>query len=164
MRIGFTLLEVLICTLIIGIISLLAVPNILSQIKEFELEQDVSTVKQLIKESRSIAITRSRTIYIDFSQANINHSENGGLIQIKQNDGTVISQSYLSYNILYNTSTSTIQNQKIIFNFQGQPVDSTGSISGFTTSNNKITIGAYKNNNLVSSRSMSVTKIGETID
>lgn len=146
---AFTLLEVMITLLIAGIISMLAVPNILTLIKDFQVKEGLLDMEQAVKQARNIAISKSRTVIIDFSQAGTNHDTSGGLMQIKQKDGTVLSQLYFKKNVLYNAGLSNIQGNKIIFNFQGKPVDDSDSVSGFTTGNNKVTISYYGTNGSV---------------
>ena len=155
---AFTLLEVMITLLIAGIIALLAVPNILSLMKDFQVKEGLLELEQTVKQARNIAISKSRTVSIDFSQAGANHDTNGGLMQIKQKDGTVISQIYFNKNVLYNAGLSNIQQNQIIFNFNGQPVDSSGATSGFTTSNNKVTISYYSTSgSVLASKYLKVT-------
>ncbi|EKE04148.1 MAG: hypothetical protein ACD_20C00101G0001 [uncultured bacterium] len=161
---GFTMLEALITLVIIGVLSLIAVPSLMHQIKDWRVKEDSLIVEQAIKEARSNAITRSRTCLLDFSQAATHNGTNGGLVQVKQNDGTVISQFYLSDNVLYNNSASTISGDEIRFDFRGQPVDSSGATSGFTTSTNQVTISYYSGSTAIASKSITVTPVtGYTI-
>lgn len=156
---GFTLLEVLITLVIIGVLSFIAVPSLMHQIKDWQVKEDVLKVEQAIKEARSNAITRSRTCFLDFSQASTHNGTNGGLVQVKQSDNTLISQSYLSDNVLYNSSASTIPSDEIRFDFRGQPVDNSGATTGFTTSTNQVTISYYSESTAIASRSISITPV-----
>ncbi|OGI25417.1 MAG: hypothetical protein A2287_06685 [Candidatus Melainabacteria bacterium RIFOXYA12_FULL_32_12] len=156
---AFTLLEVLITFVIAGIIALMAIPTLMGQIKDWQVKEDILKVEQAIKEARSNAITRSRTCLIDFSQASTSNGQDGGLVQVKQGNGTLISQFYLSKNVLYNSTSSTISSNVIRFDFRGQPVDSSGATSGFTTSTNQVTISYYKGSTALASKSTTVTPV-----
>jgi hypothetical protein len=109
-------------------------------LSEFTLDKNTQALEQSIKEARSIALKKSRLIYIDFSQAATNHDDSGGLIQIKQNDGTLISDSYLDKNILFDSTSSTVTGSKITFDYMGQPVGDSNLPENFTESNNKVTV------------------------
>lgn len=158
---GFTLLELLVTLIILGIIASFAVPKIFSYLCQFTLKENTANVAQIIKEARSNAIKKSCIVYIDFSQAG---RSSGGIITIKKNDGTVIYQTNLDKNIFYNAAASTIENNKISFDFFGQPVDDTGSPAGITSSNNVITISYYTNDNPVFSKSIKIDPLTGTTE
>ncbi|MFH0703252.1 MAG: type II secretion system protein [bacterium] len=160
---AFTLLELLISLVIVGIVSLITIPNILTQIKVFQVKEDISNIEQVLKEARSTSINKSRSIYIDFSQANIHHGADGGLVQIKQNE-TVLSEFYLSDDVLYNVTRSTLSNNKMGFDYRGQPIKSSGSVEGFTENNNTITISYYKDADPLVSKSLTVNPITGNIE
>ncbi|MDD3012075.1 MAG: prepilin-type N-terminal cleavage/methylation domain-containing protein [Candidatus Gastranaerophilales bacterium] len=153
---GFTLFEVLITCVIVGAVACIAIPQIMPYLSEFTLNKNTQTLEQSVKEARSTALKKSRLIYIDFSQAATNHDDSGGLIQIKQNDGTVISESYLDKNILFDSSSSTIANNKVTFDYMGQPVGDSNLPENFTESNNTITV---KNNDSALSKSITISPI-----
>jgi len=153
---GFTLFEIIITCVIIGAIACIAIPQIMPYLSEFSLNKNTQALEQSIKEARSIALKKSRLVYIDFSQAATNHDDSGGLIQIKQNDGTVISESYLDKNILFDSSSSTIANNKVTFDYMGQPVGDSNLPENFIESNNKITV-KYSGSDL--SKSITISPI-----
>lgn len=147
---GFTLLEALIVCVIMGIIGTISIPQIIPYLSELSLNKNTLTLEQAVKEARSTALKKSRLIYIDFSQATTNHDDLGGLIQIKQNDGTVISQSYFDKDIVFDSASSTIENSKITFDYMGQPVGGSNLPENFTESKNKITV-KHTGSNLINS-------------
>lgn len=161
---GFTFLEAIITVVIIGVIALMGIPALLDQLKDFQVKTDISKVQQAVKEARSSAITRSSICKVDFSQANVNHGDEGGLIQVKNNSGTVLSEIYLSRNVLYDSSSSTIENDILSFDFKGQPITSTGVPADFTQSNNTVTISYYKGSTPVASKSFRVIPVTGFID
>lgn len=140
---GFTLLELLITILIIGLISSFAISSVLTQIPNFKVKEDIKSVEQALKKARSSAIKKSCIINADFSKAFSNNGEEGGIIEIKDTNGTLLDTVALSHNSLLNTSLSTIQNNIVSFDYRGQPVDSSGLVDGFNAANNKITISYY---------------------
>ena len=151
---GFTLLELLITILIIGLISSLAVSSVLTQIPNFKVKEDIKSVEQALKKARSIAIKKSCIINADFSKALNNNGEEGGVIEIKDTNGTVLDSVALNHNSLLNASLSTIQNNIVAFDYRGQPVDSNGLVDGFNATNNKITISYYDRSSPKFSRSL----------
>lgn len=153
---GFTLLELLITVLILGIISMLSISTVLSQVPGFKVKEDIKNVEQIIKKARSSAIKKSCTINADFSKALTNNGENGGIIEIKEQDGTVLDSVTLSHNILINTALTNIQNNNIAFDYRGQPLDNTGSSDGFDNTNNKVTISYYDGTTAKSTESLTV--------
>jgi len=155
-RNGFTLFEVLITCVIVGAVACIAIPQIMPYLSEFSLNKNTQALEQSVKEARSTALKKSRFIYIDFSQATVNHDDSGGLIQIKQNDGTVISESYLDKDILFDSSSSTIASNKVTFDYMGQPVGDSNLPENFTESNNKITV---KYNGSTLSKSITISPI-----
>lgn len=144
---GFNLTELLVTMAIISALSFIAIPPLLPKIKEFSLKENVLTVTQVLNETRSLAIKKSARVYADFSQAGTNHENTGGLIQIVQGDGTILSQVYLDQNILFNSSQSSIQNKSVNFDYKGRPVDSTNNTDNFTSSNNTIAVSYYNLSN-----------------
>jgi len=155
-HIGFTLFELLITVFVAGLISLLAMSSILSQIPNFKVKEDIKSVEQALKKARSSAIKKSCIINADFSKALNNNGENGGIIEITEADGTVLDSVTLSHNSLLNTSSSTIQNNIVAFDYRGQPLDSAGTVDGFNNTNNNITISYYDGTNPIFSESLTV--------
>ncbi len=90
-------------------------------------------MEQALKEARSNAIKKSCTVNADFSNAVGNNGQNGGIIEIKDPDGTVLDSVILSHNIYLNTASSTIQDNKVFFDYRGEPVDSSGVIDNIET-------------------------------
>jgi Tfp pilus assembly protein FimT len=156
---AFTLMELLVIFVIIGILSLIGIPGLMSQLKDFQVKEDMMKVEQAIKEARSTAITASSTHLIDFSEANTNHGTNGGLIKVKKADGTVISELYLTKGVLYNSGSSNIASNVIRFDFKGQPVGSSGLTSEFTDSNNRVTISYISGTTPLVSKSLIVSPV-----
>ena len=142
---GFTLLEVLVSIMIISTISIVGIPKLLPLIKEFSIKENTAQVITAINESRNTAIRRSGLIYIDFSQANTNHDDKGGLIKIFKGDDTLVSQIYLDKNVIYNSNQSTIQSNIIYFDYKGRPSDDQENINNFTSENNRVAV-SYINN------------------
>jgi len=153
---GFTLFEVLITFAIIAAIACMTIPQILPYITEYSLNKNAQYLEQTIKEARSLAIKKSCLVYIDLSQATTNHDEFGGLVQIKQNDGTVLSENYLDKNIFFDSASSTIANNKIFFDYLGEPVGNLNKPENFTEPNNKISV-KYERSNLL--RSITISPI-----
>ncbi|OGH99919.1 MAG: hypothetical protein A2039_08770 [Candidatus Melainabacteria bacterium GWA2_34_9] len=158
-HIGFTLLELLITVFIAGLISLLAINSVLSQIPNFKVKEDIKTVEQVLKKARSNAIKKSCVINADFSKALNNNGENGGIIEITEQDGTVLDSVSLSRNSLLNPSSSTIQNNIVAFDYRGQPLDNTGVTDGFNNTNNRITISFYGGSTPKFSESLTILPI-----
>jgi len=146
---GFTLFELLITVFIAGLISLLAISNVLSQIPNFKVKEDIKTVEQALKKARSSAIKKALN----------NNGENGGIIEITEQDGTVLDSVTLNHNSLLNQSSSTIQNNIIAFDYRGQPLDSTGATDGFNNTNNGITISYYDGSDPKFSESLTILPI-----
>ena len=162
---AFTLLEAMVSLLIVGILLAIAIPSIGSQIKSYQVKEDIMMVEQILKEARNLAITKSRTVYADFSEASVNHGESGGLIKVSQINGRILTETALGKNVFFNQGSSTINGRRVIFNFHGQPVDSGGLTSGFTRSNNKITISYYNSRGVVkASKSLTVSPVTGTIE
>lgn len=159
-RKGMSFTEVIVTVAILATMAAIAVPSLLPKLKEFSVRDNALRVAAMINEARSLAIKKSEVIYIDFSQATSNHGEQGGLVQIAYNDGTVISQTYLDKNIRLNTTQSTISNQEITFDFKGRPTDDTGNYLNFSSSNNKVAISFFKQNGSpVTTRTMKISPI-----
>ena len=157
---AFTLLEGLVTLTIISVMVLITIPNLLPLIKSFNVKANLLTLEQAVNETRSLAIKKSGTVYLDFAQATANNGDNGGLLEIKQNDGTLITQIYLEENILYNATGSTIDGNVVRFDFQRQPVDATGDPDGFTTGNNTVSIAFYSGGgNALVSKSLTISPI-----
>ena len=156
---GFTLFELLITVFIAGLISLLAISNVLSQIPNFKVKEDIKSVEQALKKARSSAIKKSCIINADFSKALNNNGENGGIIEITEQDGTVLDSVTLNHNSLLNQSSSTIQNNIVAFDYRGQPLDSTGATDGFNNTNNGITISYYDGSDPKFSESLTILPI-----
>ncbi len=141
---GFTLFELLVALFIIGVMASIAIPDIFLRLKNHQLDQNIDLVKQSVKDARSYAIKKSQNIIIDFTEAQENQGDNGGLVKIVDVDNNLISQVSLTKNVLF-SSDSNIANDKVYFNFKGEPVDSSGIASNFTDTTNKITIGYFGN-------------------
>lgn len=155
-RKGYSLTELLTALVIIGVISTIATSNLLTNIHKHTVQNDIMQVEQAIKLARSNAVKTSSIIEADFTKATTNNGDDGGIIEIKKSDGAVLTSVALSKNVQLNSTGSTIANKKIIFDFRGQPIDSTGDTDGFTDSNNKVTISYYRNSSPVFSKSLSV--------
>ena len=167
---AFTLLELLIVLVIIGVLITIAYP-ILCSVNVYSLNEDTLTVEQAINIAKSIAIERSKTICVDFSQANTSTSSTiGGPISIEAIGQTPTSNltsslpqiTNLDSNIFYIPNSSTISHNIVVFNYQGQPMAATSaacaaSTTPITTSNNTISIGYYKTGGQTVASAISVT-------
>ena len=142
----------------------MAVSSALSDIPQHRVNDALIDVEQIIKQAKSIAVRESRTIITDFSSATANHNDDGGLIQIKQTDNTVILSVYLYKNILFSAGGSTVDSSEIRFDYLGQPIDYTNDVSGISDSNNLITINYSKNGNTCCARSLRIEPVTGNID
>lgn len=153
---AFNLSELVVTVAIIGIASTISVPKLFPMIKEFRVKENVLATEQAIKEARSIAIKKSSTIYIDFSKATSTTTSSGGLIEIKDDaDDSVLKQIYLDEKTIYNATQSTIDNSVIYFDYKGRPVDSSGDLAGFSTSNNQVSISNSGSDKIIKSLTIS---------
>ena len=161
---GLTLAELIVTCLVVSIMSTLAVSSAISDIPQHKVNDALIDIEQVINQAKSIAVRESRTIITDFSSATTNHNDNGGLIQIKQTDNTVILSVYLYKNILFSAGGSTVDSSEIRFDYLGQPVDDTNDINGISDSNNLITINYSKNGNIYCARSLRIEPVTGNIE
>lgn len=155
---AFTLLELLTVIVIGGIVATISIPNLVPQMRELSVERGAMQVEQAINEARSFAIKKSRNVYIDFSQANANQENNGGLVQILQeNDNSILYDFSLEKNVIFKNESSTINNNRVTFDYQGQPLGPSGNASGFDDTNNIIYIGYSKIDKNVPSKKLTIT-------
>ena len=161
---AFSLLELLITCVMIGVIATMAISPVLQDLPQHKVNNDIMTVEQALTIAKSLASKVSGTVIVDFSQATSNNGDNGGLIQIKDNNGTMLKSFSMNKNVLYNSGSSTIANNEVWFNFKGQPMDSSGSISGFTSSSNTIVISYCSGGNCIASDSLEINPLTGSID
>lgn len=153
---GFTLLELLVTFVILGIISLLAINGTIQQIPDFKVKEDVETVEQALKIARSTAIKKSCIIEADFSKASGNNGENGGIIEVKDQNGNIYESFVLNHNVYLNPSATTLENNVVDFDYRGTPIDNSGSAEGFDSSNNTVSISYYDGYNIKVSKNLKI--------
>lgn len=159
---GFTLLELLIVVAIIGILATAAVNDVWAKIPEYNLKESTRSTEQFLVKAKSVAIKISSTVTVDFSEAKSNHGEMGGKLKILDENGTVVDEIYLNQNVMFN-SDSTVGNS-VRFNYQGEPVDSSNSSNGFSSSNNTIKLSYYKNSTPLESRSINILPVSGNVE
>ena len=153
---GFTLLELLTSFVVIGLITSIAMSNALSQNPNLKVRADIKMAEQALKKARGIAIKKSCTIKADFSSALANNGNNGGIINIEDSNGNILDSVVLDRNVLFNANSSTLQNNYVSFDYRGEPVNSSGVVSGFNNTNNTVTISYYQGNSVKASKSVTV--------
>ncbi len=154
---GFSLLELIIISVIIAVISTMAISGIMGDIPQHKIKNDLITVEQALKTAMSTAIKTSGTITADFNGAAQGSSL--GIIEIKNSDGNILDSFALNENIFYNPSDSSVENNMIKFDFKGRPVDSSGTTEGFDYAVNKVSISFYKNTTPVATGSIRIEPI-----
>ncbi|OGI00619.1 MAG: hypothetical protein A2Y25_04505 [Candidatus Melainabacteria bacterium GWF2_37_15] len=160
---GFSLLELMVTVVLIGIVSTLAISTVFRDLPAHQAKNGIITVEQALKTAKSIAAKISETVTVDFALASSNNGDKGGIIQLKDSTGAVITIFALNKNVQYNAGSSTIVNNKVIFDFRGQPVDATGDVSGFDTTCNTIAI-SYKDNGVLASETIRVNPLTGSVD
>lgn len=152
---GFTLLEVCIAVVLIGILSLMAMSDLWQSIPALESRQGIKQVQEILIAARNKAVKKSSTVIVDFSAASNAQNGKGGIIEIELPDGTVVESHYLNKNVLLNTSSTTV-GTSVRFNYRGQPVDSSGSASAVTDSNNNVAVSFYRNGTALYTKSLKI--------
>lgn len=161
---GFSLLELIITSVIIVVVSTIAISPLMDDVPEQKVRNDIILVEQAIKRAKSIAVRTSETVTVDFSSATAAYNGQGGRILIKNSDGTVVEDYILDSNVFYNPEYSTIENNQIIFDYKGQPVDSSGTTSGFSTDSNTVIISAYQGERNTANKTLMVRPFTGTVE
>ncbi len=161
---GYSLMELMITVALIGIVSALAISPLLQDVPQHKVNNDIILVNQAIRTAKSTAIRTSETTTIDFSSADSAYGSKGGRILVRDNSGAIIKDFILNNGVLYNSTASTIASNKVIFNFKGQPVDSTGSTAGFDSSNNTVAVSAYNGTSAVATRILTVNPLTGSVE
>ncbi|HSA06464.1 MAG TPA: hypothetical protein P5556_04735 [Candidatus Gastranaerophilales bacterium] len=161
---AYTVVELIITAVVITVIASIAISPVLKDLPEHKVKNDIITIERSLKIGKSEATKTSGTVIVDFSQATTNNGENGGLIQIKDSEGTVLDSFFLTKNALFNPESSTIANNEVRFDFKGQPVDSAGSTDNFTTFSNTIVISYYKDGNPIASKSLKISPVTGSVE
>ena len=153
---GFSLVELIIATIVVGVVASMAMAPVFGDLPEHKVKNDIITVEQALKIAKSEAAKTSDTVTADFALAASNNGEHGGLIQIKASDGVVLTSFSLNKSVLYNSGASTIANNQVRFDYRGQPIDSLGDVSGFTTAANTIAISFHDKHGIAATETLKV--------
>lgn len=158
-RKGFTILELIIASVILGVVATMAISPVFGDLPEHKVNNDIITVEQALKMTKSEATKTSSLIITDFAQAASNNGDTGGLIQVKDSDGTVLRSFSMNKNVLYNSGASTIANNQVRFDYKGQPVDKFDGVRGFEESSNTISISFYNKQGAAATKSLEVQPV-----
>jgi Tfp pilus assembly protein FimT len=91
---GFTLVEILIIFVLIGIISSIAVPNVFTMMKSYRLKSAVNELASTIQQARMTAISQNANCVLTFNSANQTYSvfsdngDGGGILNDGVQNGT----------------------------------------------------------------------------
>jgi len=160
---GFTLIELLICIGLIFILASISLPGLLSQIPEYKTKQDIKIVEQALKQGRSIAVKKSANITVDFTGALSNNGENGGIIALKDSNNNTLKTLALNKNVKIN-NLSTVLNNKVVFDYRGQPLGEDGTLSSFDNSTNKVIISYFDGNIAKYSQTLTISPMTGSIE
>ena len=84
---GFTLLEILLVLILIGLFSLIGLPAFFNRIRISKLETTTKSIAQSLKLAKSYAVTRGKIYRVDFDLVNnawgIYEGEEGGKLKDK---------------------------------------------------------------------------------
>ena len=128
---GFTLMELMVTVLIIGVVVSISLMTSNGFIGKNKLNNAITSTKQLIQEAQSYAKTKSINMQVVFSS-------NG--VTVQSEDGDSYNQYDFEDNVFYSPDNSTIDSEILTFNFKGSPLGSDGEIGTFTNSVNSITL------------------------
>lgn len=121
---GFTLAEMLITVLIIGIIAMLSIAPLMTFVAKTRLSHNAHIAAQIIQEAQNHARTKSKYIYVLFSRSNV-----------KIPYSNLISYDFES-KVYYDSSGSTIPSSIVYFDYKGNTLN-----IGSTTNKIKICYG-----------------------
>ncbi|MEW5820083.1 MAG: prepilin-type N-terminal cleavage/methylation domain-containing protein [Cyanobacteriota bacterium] len=135
---GFTLLELLVTILIIGIVVGISTLPALTLVAKNKLNNAATSVKQMVQEAQSYATTKSTNINLIFSDSSIS---------IQTEDGTDLNTYNFEDNIKFDSTNSGFDNNTLIFNYKGSPVDASGDSNSFSADDLKFTLCYHSSNN-----------------
>jgi prepilin-type N-terminal cleavage/methylation domain-containing protein len=116
---GFNLIEILVVTIIIGILAAIAVPNFLGLLRRNQVNAALATLHGAIKETQRQAIRQGRSCRIDFDLTNnklTGNPDNCLLSDRKINDDIIIRTNFpgTSPNISFSHKGSTTRSGTIV--------------------------------------------------
>lgn len=125
-RRAFTLIELVIAVLVIGILSSVAGPKFAQSLNRMRVEQAANRIKADLQYARAYAITNSVSVTVQFSTANHNYE----LVGLKNLDrpsaAYIVELDDAPYNVRL-SSASFNANTSVTFSVYGQP-NNAGSI------------------------------------
>ena len=99
---GFTLTEVIVVTVIVGVIGAFAVPNFFSLLNRNRVDQAVGEIEGTLREAQKVAIRNSRSCTISIDTTNKRISNNGA------NDNCLLTTRNFNSELTLTTSRTTI--------------------------------------------------------
>lgn len=131
-NIGFTLLELLVTIVVLGIVVLIASVPLLDFLARNKVKHNTIAVKQFLQEAQNYAKARSTEISVFFTDSQMT---------IETASGAQLNSLSFEENIKYDASSSGLTSDRLIYNFKGSPIiTSDAEPEDFQTDNGKITI------------------------
>ena len=147
-RAGFTLIEVLITISVMGILASAAIPNVVGLLERQQLQQGISQVESLLRQSRQYALSQALTTSVQFDEqsntitaceSTLESQCNGRTIQTLQLDSIKLTNSALK-------SREGEPDRSLAFDFRGHlltPEDVLQPIAFRHARNDKLTRRIY---------------------
>lgn len=99
---GFTLIEILAVTIIIGVIAAIAAPNFVKLLTRNQVNQDITAIEGALREAQKRATRNSRNCTISINAAARTIANNGA------NDTCLLTTRNINNNFTLNTNRNTI--------------------------------------------------------